>query len=337
EADLWLGRIVDQDHVYVNGKFVGTTGYQYPPRKYKINDKILKTGENTITVRVINENGQGGFIKDKPYFLAAGKDTIDLKGIWRYKPGTGMEPLGGPTFVRWKPGGLYNRMISPAVNYKIKGIVWYQGESNTNDADLYSKTFPALIKNWREKWGSVDLPFIYMQLPNFMAPTDEPTESNWAALRQAQLNTLTVSNTAMVVAIDLGEWNDVHPLNKQEPGKRLAQQAFKLAYGEKEIPVSPIPVNQNFGKKKVEIWFENAEEGLTSKNGEPLKYFELSADGKIFYKASASIKKNRVIVWNKQINHPVAVRYAWADNPESANLCSRDGLPASPFELRNGF
>lgn len=334
EANLWLGRIVDQDHVYVNGEFVGTTGYQYPPRKYKINHSILKEGLNTIVVRVINEQGRGGFILDKPYFLNVENDTIDLKGIWNYKLGASMEPLQGPTFIRWKPGGLYNKMIAPLVNYKIKGAIWYQGESNTSDPDSYFKTFPAMINNWRDKWNQGNFPFIFVQLANFMEETDQPSESNWAKLRQAQLETLAVPNTGMAVITDIGEWNDIHPLNKKDVGKRLAQEAFKLAYGEKNTKLCPIPKNYEFGKKQVTIKFTNAENGLLTNDGEDLRYFEISNDGKTFVKASAMINDDKVIVWNETVKQPTVVRYGWANNPAKANLFSVEGLPASSFEIK---
>ncbi|MGB5668036.1 MAG: sialate O-acetylesterase [Maribacter sp.] len=334
EAKLWLGRIVDQDHVYVNGEFVGTTGYQYPPRKYLVNNKLLKAGDNSITVRIINEQGKGGFILDKPYFLAVGNDTINLKGIWKYKLGTTMNPLEGPTFIRWKPGGLYNKMIAPLLNYKIKGAIWYQGESNTGAPEKYFSTFPTMIKNWRDKWQIGDFPFIYVQLANFMEETEQPTESNWAKLRQAQLETLSVPNTGMVVTTDLGEWNDIHPLNKQDVGKRLAQQAYKLAYGENKSQLCPIPKKYQFLKSKVKIEFDYADSGLKSRNGEALSYFEISNDGKEFVKAKAILKGKKVIVWNDKITNPNVVRYAWANNPKKANLYSKDGMPATPFEVR---
>ena len=334
ETKLWLGRIVDQDHVYVNGEFVGTTGYQYPPRKYLVNNKLLKAGDNSITVRIINEQGKGGFILDKQYFLAVGNDTINLKGIWKYKLGTTMNPLEGPTFIRWKPGGLYNKMIAPLLNYKIKGAIWYQGESNTGAPEKYFSTFPAMIKNWRDKWQIGDFPFIYVQLANFMEETEQPTESNWAKLRQAQLETLSVPNTGMVVTTDLGEWNDIHPLNKQDVGKRLAQQAYQLAYGENRSLLCPIPKKYQFLKSKVKIEFDYADSGLKSRNGEALSYFEISNDGKKFVKAKAILKGKKVIVWNEKITNPNAVRYAWANNPQKANLNSKEGLPVSPFEIK---
>jgi sialate O-acetylesterase len=332
EARLWLGRIVDQDHVYVNGKFVGTTGYQYPPRKYLVPKGILREGENTITVRVINEQGKGGFILDKPYFLDAGDERIDLKGLWKCRVGAVMPPLEGPTFIRWKAGGLYNGMIAPLVPYKMKGVIWYQGESNADNPQSYRRTFPALIRNWRDKWQMGAFPFLYVQLTSFMEETAEPAESNWASLRQAQLETLTLPNTGMAVTIDIGEWNDIHPLNKKDVGIRLAQQAYKLAYNEIISVSSPIPVNYRFTKNMVTIHFSCKD--LVSINEEPLRLFEISDDGKQFHIAKARIEEDKVIVWNENITNPTAVRYAWSNNPVKANLYSREGLPASPFEIR---
>lgn len=335
EAKLWLGRIVDQDFAYVNGEQVGTTSYQYPPRRYTVDSNILTEGENIISIRVINQSGEGGFIPDKPYYLAVDNDTVDLKGTWKYKTGATMEPLESQTFVRWKPAGLYNRMIAPLLGFSIKGVIWYQGESNTNAPSQYYETFPSLIVNWRQKWDQGDFPFIYVQLANFMEETDSHAESNWAELRQAQLATLKVPNTGMVVATDLGEWNDIHPLNKEDVGKRLALQARKLAYKEKGIfASSPAPLEADFQQKKVLITFENAGNGLVAKNNDSLRYFSISNDGKNFIWAKAEIDGNKIIVWNENILNPKVVRYAWADNPRSANLYTIDGLPASPFEIR---
>jgi sialate O-acetylesterase len=336
KAKFWLGRIVDQDFAYINGELVGTTGYQYPPRRYTANSTVLKEGKNILAVRVINISGKGGFVPDKPYYLAVGNDTIDLKGNWKYKLGTTMEPLAGQTFVRWKPGGLYNKMIAPLLNFKIKGAIWYQGESNADNPSDYDETFPAMINDWRQNWKQGNFPFIFVQLANYMEETKEPTESEWAELRQAQLNTLSVENTGMVVAIDLGEWNDIHPLNKYDVGKRLTLQAQKLAYNEKNVfAESPTPERAVFTRKKVKIFFKNTGSGLTAKGDNKLHYFSVSNDGKNFVWAEGKIKGNKVIVWNNKIESPLKVRYAWANNPKTANLFTKDGLPASPFEIEN--
>lgn len=334
-AKLVLGRIVDQDFVYVNDDFVGTTGYQYPPRRYEIGASILKEGKNTITVRVINSAGQGGFVLDKPYYLAVGNETIDLNGMWKYKLGGEMKPLSGPTFIRWKPEGLYNAMIAPLLNFKIKGVIWYQGESNAGNPSNYKEAFSTMITDWRANWNQGDFPFLFVQLANYMETKSNPVESNWARLRQKQFETLTVPNTGMAVTIDVGEWNDIHPLNKQDVGKRLALQALKLGYGESKIVASsPSPDTFKFGNNQVLIDFKDVGKGLMVKNGGYLKSFAISNDGKNFVWAKAEIIDNKVKVWNSEIKNPTVVRYAWADNPADANLFSKDGLPATPFEIK---
>ncbi len=338
EVSLWLGRVVDQDSVYVNGTFVGTVSYQYPPRKYRVDASLLQPGENTLAIRVINHSGRGGFFPDKPYFLAVGEDTLSLAGPWKFKLGAKMPPLPGQTFIRWKPGGLFHAMIAPLLNSRIKGVLWYQGESNTRNPGAYNRIFPALIADWRARWNQGDFPFLFVQLANFMEETPEPAESDWAALRQAQLNTLSLPHTGMAVAIDLGEWNDIHPLNKEDVGKRLALLARKKAYGESGLSASsPRPKKATFHSEEVVIQFQDVGNGLVSRENEPLRYFEISPDGKRFIRAQAEIRrKDQVVVWQEKVKNPVSVRYAWADNPATANLYSRSGLPASPFQLDKG-
>ena len=332
---LLVGRIVDADSVFVNGKFAGTIGYQYPPRRYIVPANLFHEGLNLIAVRVISNSGRGGFVPDKPYVLISGGDSIDLKGKWKYKLGATMDPTPEQTFVRWKPGGLFNAMIAPILNFKIKGIIWYQGEANTNNAGAYSNKFPTLIRDWRTKWKMGNFPFIYAQLPNFMETKSEPSESNWASLREAQRKTLTVPNTGMAVTIDLGEWNDIHPLDKKDVGERLALQAIHIAYREKNIVYSgPLLKSATIKGKKIILNFSNQGRGLISHDGQPLKYFSIAGmDGKFVW-ANATIGDNTVTVWNNEISNPVSVRYAWADNPIGANLYNKDGLPASPFEVK---
>ena len=331
-ARLLLGRIVDSDSTYVNGKFVGSVSYQYPPRRYDVPAGLLKPGKNIITIRIVNNIGRGGFIPDKPYQLSAAGQTIDLKGQWQYKLGAVMmEPLQSKTFIEWQPLGLYNGMIAPLLNYKIKGVIWYQGESNTDDPSEYRKLFPALIADWRQKWNQGDFPFLYVQLANFMQVKDRPSESNWAELRQAQLETLTVANTAMAVTIDTGEWNDIHPLNKEDVGRRLALAAQKVAYGENIVYSGPIYQSMKIEKDKIILTFTNTGGGLIAKGGGELKYFAVAGNDKKFIWAKAKIEGDKVTVWNDELANPVAVRYAWADNPEGANLYNTEGLPASPF------
>jgi sialate O-acetylesterase len=334
-GNLWLGRIVDADSVFVNGKLVGTTGYQYPPRRYSFGADVLHAGENAIAVRVINNSGRGGFVSDKPYFLSVENDTLPLTGAWRYKPGAMVPALNVEPPVRWKPAGLYNRMIAPLLNYSIKGVIWYQGESNTHNPKEYESLFPAMIANWREKWKQGEFPFLFVQLANFMEAKAQPAESNWAALRQAQLKTLSVANTAMVVTIDIGEWNDIHPLNKADVGKRLARAAQQLAYGETNV-VGAGPVYQSHQVKdnKIIIRFKKTGSELVTK-GDVLKYFTIAGADKKYVWAQARIDGDAVMVWSDAVAIPVSVRYAWVDNPEGANLYNKEGLPASPFSTHD--
>ncbi len=329
---LWLGRVVDGDTTYVNGKIVGSVSYQYPPRIYDVPANLLKEGKNIIVVRVINNLGRGGFVLDKPYQLTAAGQTIDLKGQWQYKLGATMEPLPAKTFIEWQPLGLYNAMIAPLLNYKIKGAIWYQGESNTAKPFEYQKLLTAMIADWRQKWNEPDFPFLYVQLANFMEVKDQPCESNWAELREAQLKTLAAANTAMAVAIDLGEWNDIHPLNKEDVGKRLALAARKLAYGDEKVVYSgPIYQSMKIEGNKIILTFTHIGGGLVVQGGSELKYFAIVGADKKFVWAKAKIEGNKIVAWSDKVTNPVAVRYAWADNPEGANLYNKEGLPASSF------
>jgi sialate O-acetylesterase len=331
QAKLILGCIVDADSVYVNGKFVGTTGYQYPPRRYDVPEGILKEGKNTLVVRIISSSGRGGFVENKFYGLDFGNQTLDLQGEWRYKLGVKMEPLAGETFIRWKPVGLYNAMLAPLLNYPVKGVIWYQGEANTGKALEYRNLFATLINDWRNKWKQGDFPFLYVQLANFMKSYEQPTESNWAMLRESQLKTLALPNTGMAVTIDIGEWNDIHPLNKKDVGKRLALAAQKWAYGDDKIEYSgPVYKSMRIEGNKIILSFSHTGSGLMMK-GDKLNAFAIAGEDKQFVWANAEIKENEIIVWNDKITHPVAVRYAWADNPENANLYNQEKLPASPF------
>ena len=330
---LFMGRIVDADSVFINGKFVGTTSYQYPQRNYKIHEDVLKPGKNVIVVRVVNNSGLGGFVKDKPYQLFAGNDTINLAGNWQYQLGCTMNPAPGQTFVQWKPTGLYNGMLAPANNYAVKGVAWYQGESNVERFQEYRKLLTALISDWRKKHDQDNLPFIFAQLPNFMEAKKQPAESNWASFRYEQLKTAqTVKNAAITCNIDLGEWNDIHPQNKQDVAKRLAYAARKLAYGETNLVASG-PVYQSAKTKgnKIEISFYDCGSGLKTSDGSELKHFAIAGADMKFVWAKAVIEANKVIVWSKEIENPKFVRYAWSDNPENANLCNQEGFPAFPF------
>jgi sialate O-acetylesterase len=223
-------------------------------------------------------------------------------------------------------------MIAPLINFSIKGVIWYQGESNADRPVEYRKLFPALIKDWRKNWQQGDFPFLFIQLPNFMEAEPQPSEHGWALLREAQLDALSVPNTGMAVTIDIGEWNDIHPLNKKDVGKRLALAAQKVAYDDEEVVYSgPLYKSMEVDGNKIILTFTNIGSGLIAKGSSRLKHFAIAGVDKKFVWAEAKIDGDKVIVWNDNINNPVAVRYAWAGNPDGANLYNKEGLPASPF------
>ena len=338
-AKLFMGRIVDADQTYVNGTPVGGITYQYPPRRYQLPENLLKPGKNIIVVRIVNTAGKGGFVPDKPYYLTAGGQDIDLRGDWLYAVGQVFVPntrgagSGNGMSMQDSPTGLYNTMVAPAINYTIKGIVWYQGETNSDRAKEYGQLLPALITDWRNKWREGDLPFLYVQLPNFMEVNYLPSESQWAELRESQLKALSVPNTAMAVTIDAGEWNDIHPLDKKDVGGRLALAGEYLAYGDKNVVYSgPTYNSYKIDGNKIILTFNNTGSGLMAKGGGGLHYFAIAGADKRYVWANAVIENNQVIVWSPEVTAPVFVRYAWADNPEGANLYNKEGLPASPFE-----
>lgn len=331
-ARLLLGTVVDSDTVYINGVVAGSTSYRYPPRRYVLDCDMLAEGKNVIAARIITNSGQGGFTPDKPYRLEAGGQTINLEGDWQYKAGPSVPPLAAPTFFQYKPLGLYNGMIAPLPYHAIKGVIWYQGESNTSSPNGYHKLFSALIGDFRKKWSLGDFPFLYVQLPNYMKAAKQPSESDWALLREEQLKTLAVKNTSMVVAIDTGEWNDLHPLNKKDIGLRLALAARHAAYGEDGlIYTGPLYDSMEIQDGKIVLTFKSDGGQLVVKGGGELRHFAIAGPGKKFVWAKARIKGRRIEVWNNEVPNPVAIRYAWANNPEVANLYNDKGLPASPF------
>lgn len=331
---IHLGRIVDADELYINGLRVANTTYQYPQRRYALQKGILHEGENLFVIRISNTNGKGGFVPDKPYFIEAGDEIIDLKGTWEYKVGEVYRPNrnAGPGFsAQNQPASLYNAMIAPFENFNIKGVLWYQGESNTARPEEYESLQIAQINDLRSNFKNNELPFLFVQLPGFMDYSYLPAESNWARMRESQLNASKTSNSAMAVAIDLGEWNDIHPDNKKDVGERLALAAKNLIYNEKTEYSGPIFTKQKIDGNKIILEFDHIGTGLTTKDGESLSDFAIAGEDKKFVWASASIEDDHIVVSSTEIIHPKYVRYAWADNPINPNLCNKEGLLASPF------
>lgn len=336
---LYMGRIVDADEMYVNGKKIGNITYQYPPRRYEIPADLLKAGKNTFVIRVTNTAGKGGFVPDKPYFMTNNGEQIDLKGTWQYKVGEAYQPSnasssgnGGIVFQN-QPTALFNAMIAPVLPMKIKGFVWYQGESNVGSPEAYDAFMPALINDWRSLWHDANLPFFVVQLANFQEVNYTPTESNIARLREGQNQALKLPNTAVTVTIDLGEWNDIHPLNKKDIGKRLALSARNLAYNEKSVVYAgPTLKSQSIENDKIILSFDNVADGITAKDGEELRWFAIADyDKKFVWAKTRIVGKDKIELWNESLKAPKYVRYAWQDNPEDVNFYNSVNLPASPF------
>jgi sialate O-acetylesterase len=327
-----LGRIFDCDTVFINGKFVGSVGSQYVPRVYKIPEDLLKEGLNTIVVRDISYIRHGGFVPGKEYEISVGDNKVSLEGDWKYKIGVIAHPLEDRLFTGKIPTGLFNGGIAPMLNYGIKGVLWYQGESNTSRAFEHYDLFKLLIKDWRQKFNQGEFPFLYVQLPNFVEVNVENTKYDWAYFRESQLKALVIPNTGMAVTIDVGEYNDIHPRNKKDVGYRLALAAQKVAYNEKNIVYSgPTYKSMKIEGNKIILSFDNIGSGLIAKDNDILEYFEICGRDNEYYPAEAKIINNTIVVSCDKVKSPVAVRYAWANNPEGVNLYNKEGLPASPF------
>jgi sialate O-acetylesterase len=226
-------------------------------------------------------------------------------------------------------------MIAPLTNYVVKGVVWYQGEGNAGRAYEYRKLFSSLITDWRNKWNQDELPFLFVQLANYGKVKDQPMESSWAELREAQSMALALPMTGMAVTHDIGETNDIHPQNKKTVGERLALVSRKVVYGEDLVSSGPVYDAMEIKREKVITSFKNIGSGLLAKGDGELKYFAIAGEDKKFVWAKAKIVYDKVIVWSEEVKHPVAVRYAWADNPLNTNLYNKEGLPASSFRTDN--
>jgi len=245
--------------------------------------------------------------------------------------------LPDPKGYSWQPSALYNGMVAPLAPYAIRGVIWYQGESDAATAHRYRTHFPALIGDWRATWRQRELPFLFVQLPNFGEIRPEPGPSGWAELQEAQLLTaLTVPNTGMAVTIDIGEAKDIHPKNKQDVGNRLALAARGLVYGEKIVYSGPIYDSMTVEGRAIRLKFRHVGGGLVARGGIPLRQFAIAGTDKKFVWADARIDGDTVVVSSDKVPQPVAVRYAWADNPEGCNLYNKEGLPASPFRTDGG-
>ncbi|MFH0757211.1 MAG: sialate O-acetylesterase [Bacteroidota bacterium] len=336
EAVLHLGPIDDGDQTWINGVEVGKTLNAYnAARVYKVSPDILKPGGNTIAVRVEDIGGGGGFWgKADEMRIVTKEGPVQLAGDWNYRVSSEGFQVNIQMAIspNSKPTLLYNGMIHPLINFSVLGAIWYQGEANAGRAYWYRTRFPNLINDWRNKWGNPDMGFYFVQLANFMKPVDVPAESEWAELREAQTMTLSLPKTGMAVIIDIGEADNIHPRNKQDVGKRLSLAALHDTYGRDVVCSGPVLKELKIEGSSVLVEFDPMDSELVVRD----KYgyvrgFTVAGEDRVFHWARGVKIGNTIRLNCEAVVAPVAVRYAWADNPDDANLFNTAGLPAGPF------
>jgi len=343
--ELNLGDCADVDQTYFNGEMIGSTapdkpGGISPARNYTVSAKLVMSGANTLAVRVSAYSAGGGLtgpvaaMSIRP--VGAGiAEAIPLAGAWRYQVET-QGPMRNVAVSSWlsspqnKPHNLFDVLIEPLMPLTICGVLWYQGEQNAWLASDYRKLFPRLMRDWRLRWGLGDFPFLYIQVPNAKDRSPSPQDSEWAELREAQSMTLSEPATAMAVTIDCGEV-DLHPREKREVARRLSASALGMVY---KLPVpyrSPRYVRHKCDGNAIAVEFAlESDSTLKTSDGRPVRGFAVAGADRRFVWASAVIDGSSVVVWSQQVPQPVAVRYAWANNPD-CNLTDSSGLPAEPF------
>ncbi|MCL2806504.1 MAG: sialate O-acetylesterase [Treponema sp.] len=326
-AKVWLGTIVDADTVYINGKEIGSTAYRYPPRKYFAD---IKKGINRITIRVICRNGDCCVTKDKPFRIFSDNKTIELCGTWKYSIGASLKPRPLEIFPQRKPIGNYNAMIAPILKFPLKGVIWYQGESNEANPCEYENLFKLMINGWRQRYGCV-LPFIFVQLPTFCPEAENNEQSRWAILREAQKQTLSLPDTGMACALELGEWNDIHPVNKKDVGFRLFMAADKTVFGAENS--SPGPMFKNYVKKNkhIYLYFDNCAKGLKSITDDA--FISVTENDITTRLPAVIIEPNCLFIDYSSVKNPKNILYAWADNPKDRAFFNSDVLPMIPFRI----
>ena len=367
-ARLLLGTLFDQDVTYLNGKEIGHTYYQYPPRRYDIPEGLLREGDNVITVRFINKFGAVHFIPEKPYLIAFGddryslnplpEDVILLSDTWKMQVGAEMPSYpSSDVSLQNLPTTLYNAVLYPLAPYAISGVVWYQGESNTGNPAPYADYLKKMIGCWRDRWQDQQMPFVIVQLANYdgrqqtgfprpITYQSDPVNSGWAQLREAQRLVAKGDPYAELAVInDLGETVDIHPLRKKEVAGRIGQCFDRLVYKEK-VNLSPEVVSvEETGVRSQESGDRSQEAGdrrLVLTLDQPVQSgdlyeFEVAGEDGKFYNVDAIGQGNTITILqspDSRLLTPRIIRYAWKDNPLKANVRSLTGLPMSSFELK---
>ena len=350
-ARLLLGTLYDQDVTFLNGKRIGSTGYQYPPRRYDIPEGLLQEGDNVIAIRFINKGGAVHFIPEKPYMLCFGddrlsqnpmpKDVIPLSPSWKFHLGAEMPPCpGGDVSLQNIPTTLYNAVLYPLAPYAISGIVWYQGESNTGNPRPYERYLTMMINNWRTLWQQPELPFVVVQLANYdgrqqtgmpspIVYQAEPANSNWAQLREAQRQVAKkMDYVELASAIDLGETVDIHPLRKREVAERIGLCFDRTVYNNKKVRLMPEVVSTRVDGTTITLTFDQP-----LRPNAALCEFEVAGSDGRFSNAEARAEGNTIVITSPTAQ-PARVRHAWKDNPQRLNAYTESGLPVGPFELK---
>lgn len=332
EAILTLPNVQQMAYFYVNGTQVYHKDWGEAVPEIKIPSEILVQGQNVLAIRAVNGwNNKPEIGAADQMFLTQNEETISLEGAWTYANNIVEPRLPEVEYHNWKPGFMFNAMIAPLTNYAIKGVIWYQGESNAGKADEYRELFGAMISNWRTRWAIGDFPFLFVQLANFMERKSPQPDSQWAYLRESQTQTLQLPATGMATIIDIGEAEDIHPRNKKDVAERLWLQAKKVAFGEKILASGPVFKEIALQGSELVLTFTEVGEGLKITSGsEVLGFIAEDAAGKFESLTGEISGKDQVRLKIPDDFVPIGVRYAWADNPE-VNLVNNLNLPAVPF------
>ena len=342
ECLLRFGTMTDSDRIYINGVLVGETEYCYPPRRYPIPEGLLRTGENEIAVRLVCRNGKGRVTPGKPYDLIPGRyirggdmkekpgERIDLSGEWEYQIRAVLEPAPEQVFLNRGPTGLFHGMVSPCLPYMVKGVVWYQGESNDCHPKVYRELLADMIEDWRRQWRQEELPFVIVQLPG--CGVDIAGGEAWPVIREAQRQAGRLPLTAVTVNLDIGEENDLHPLDKKTAAFRASLAVRSMVYKETLVSKGPEPEAYRVENGQVILSFDTQDgEEITTWDGESPSEFEVAGCDGRYYRGYGKTEGKTVTVYAEEVERPYHIRYAWSSAPKKGLLCSKSGLTAGPF------
>ena len=329
-ARLLVGTLFDADHTYMNGKMVGQTGYQYPPRRYQVPAGLLREGNNQLAVRFITKGGNPHFIKEKPYKLIFDDGVeVPLSTTWEVHEGAKMPNCPSiDAGIQNLPTVLYNAMLAPLAPYALQGVVWYQGESNSGgDARYYETWLTQLVTGWRELWQQQSMPFVVVQLANFMEPSEKPQDTGWTTVREAQRQVANkLPDTELACIIDLGEGVDIHPLRKREVAQRVAL-GFERMLWNKKLVLAPQVKGASCSGRQVTLTLDQP----LRADGALYEFEVAGADGR--YVNAAATGKGNIITVDSPIDQPKTVRYAWKNNPTRANVFGKNDLPMAPCQM----